>query len=46
MKRDILNLLNKKVSFPIKNKINEKTVQYYYGDTRNVIENYVDFLNS
>ncbi len=46
MKKDILNLINKKVLFPLENKINQKTVQYYYGNTKNVSQNYVNFLNS
>ena len=46
MKKDILNLINKKVSFPIENKINQKTLQYYYGNTKDVPHNYVNFLNS
>ena len=46
MKKDILNLTNKRVSFPLNDKKNEKTTQYYYGKSKNVKENYVDFLNS
>ena len=46
MKKDILNLFNKKVVFPLKSKINEKTITYYYGNSKNINEKYVNFLNS
>ena len=46
MKKDILNLVNKRVLFPLNVKKNEKTTQYYYGKPKNVVKNYVNFLNS
>ena len=46
MKKDILNLMNKRVLFPLKNKNNEKTVKYYFGKSKNITENYINFLNS
>ena len=46
MKKDILNLVSKRVLFPLNVKKNEKTTQYYYGKPKNVVKNYVNFLNS
>ena len=46
MKKDILNLINKKVTFPLKNKTYEKTISYYYGSSKNINEKYANFLNS
>ncbi len=46
MKKDILNLINKKVVFPLKRKIYNKTIKYYYGNSNRVIQKYVNFLNS
>ena len=46
MKDKILKLLNKKEVFPIKNKNHKKTIEYYYGDTRKVVQKYVNFLNN
>lgn len=45
MKKDILFLINKKFSFPLKNKKYQKTIQYYYGNTKKIKENYTNFLN-
>ena len=46
IKKDIFNLINKKVSFPLKNKNHENTIEYYYGNSKNIIQNYENFLNS
>ena len=46
MKKKILNLIDKKFMFPLKNTNNTKTIEYYYGSSKNVIKNYVTFLNS
>ena len=46
MKKNILNLINKKFMFPIKNAKNQKTIYYYYGSSKNVVKIYVNFLNS
>ena len=45
MKKDILILINKKFSFPIKNKKYQKTIQYYYGNSKKIKENCINFLN-
>ena len=45
MKRDILNLINKKVCFPLNNKRYDKTIKYYYGNSKNVIQKNANFLN-
>ena len=45
MKKDILTLINKKFTFPIRNKKYQKTIQYYYGKSKRIKENYVNFLN-
>lgn len=46
IKENILNLIDRKVSFPLKNKDHENTIKYYYGDSKNIIKNYENFLNS
>ena len=46
MKSKILSLFNKQVSFPIINKKNQKTINYYFGSFKNIKENYIKFLNS
>jgi len=45
MKKTILNLLSKKVFFPINNKKHNKTIQYYLGDSKNINQKYLNFLN-
>jgi len=46
MKKSILSLVNKKVSFPLNNKKHQKTIEYYLGNTKNTTEKYLNFLNS
>lgn len=46
MKKNILNLVNKKVSFPLKNKKHQKTIEYYLGNSKNITKKYLNFLNS
>ena len=46
MKKDILNLVNKKVVFPLKKVKYKKTIKYYYGSSESVIQKYVNFLNN
>ena len=46
MKKKILNLINKKVIFPINNKKHQKTIQYYLGNPRNITKRYIKFLNN
>ena len=46
MKKSILKLLNKKVSFPLNKKSHNKTIKYYYGNSKNVVQKYANFLNS
>jgi len=46
MKKDILSLVNKRFLFPLKNSKNQKTIYDYYGSSKNIIKNYVNFLNS
>lgn len=49
MENKILNLLNKKISFPITDRYNQKTIEYYFGNfkTINIIKkNCIRFLNS
>ena len=46
MKKDILNLVNKKVVFPLKRLEYKKTIKYYYGDSKSVVQKYVNFLNN
>jgi hypothetical protein len=45
MKKYILTLINKKVTFPLSNIINNNTLKYYFGDLKNTHERYVNFLN-
>lgn len=45
MKKSILNLMNKKVSFPLNNKKHQKTIQYYLGNSKNTKQKYINFLN-
>lgn len=44
MKKDILDLINKRVVFPIINKKNKKTAEYYFGSSKNIVSKYVNFL--
>ncbi len=46
MKKKILNLLHKKVVFPLKNVQHKKTIDYYLGNTKNSTQKYLNFLNS
>jgi len=46
MKKSILELLHKKVSFPLNNKCHNKTIKYYYGNSKNVVQKYSNFLNN
>ena len=46
MKKSILNLVNKKVSFPLNNKKHQKTIQYYLGNSKNTKQKHINFLNS
>ena len=46
MKKNILNLIDKKFMFPLKNTKNQKTIYSYYGSSKNIIKNYEIFLNS
>lgn len=46
MKIDILNLINKKFLFPLKNTRYTKTIDYYYGSSKKIKENYINFINS
>ena len=46
MKNQILKLVDKRVVFPLNNAKHEKTISYYLGDTKNITEKYVSFLNS
>lgn len=46
MRKKILNLINKRVIFPLSNRNYNKTIQYYLGDPKNIIERYVKFLNN
>ena len=45
MKKSILNLVNKTVSFPLNNKKHQKTIQYYLGNFKNITQKYMNFLN-
>ena len=45
MKRTILNLLSKKVFFPLNSKKHSKTIRYYLGDSNNITKKYLNFLN-
>ena len=46
MKKNILNLINKKFMFPLKDSKNQKTINSYYGSSKNIIKNYENFLNN
>ena len=46
IKNDILSLINKKVLFPLKNTKHQKTISYYYGNSKNIVKNYENFLNN
>ena len=46
MKKDILNLVNKKVKFPLKKVEYDRTIKYYLGNSEKVIQSYVNFLNN
>ena len=46
MKKDILRLVGKKVLFPLENKKNKATAQYFLGNFKNGLEKYVSFLNN
>ena len=46
MKKSILDLLNKKVSFPLNNQKHQKTIKYYLGSSKNITQKYINFLNS
>ena len=46
MKKNILNLIDKKFMFPLKNTKNQKTIYSYYGSSTNIIKNYEKFLNN
>mgnify|MGYP001286077417 CR=1 FL=1 len=46
LKKKILNLVNKRVVFPLNSKKYNKTIQYYLGDPKNIIERYIKFLNN
>ena len=45
IKKDILNLVNKKVFFPLSNKKYNRTIKYYYGNGKDVVKKYANFLN-
>jgi hypothetical protein len=46
MKKNILKLINKKVSFPLNNHKHQKTIQYYLGNSKNITKRYINFLNN
>lgn len=46
MKKSILNLVNKKASFPLNIKKHRKTIQYYLGNSENITQKYINFLNN
>ena len=46
MKKNILNLLNTKVSFPLDNSKHQKTIKYYLGNTKDTTKKYLKFLNN
>jgi len=46
MKKRILGLVEKKVSFPLNNDKHQKTIRYYLGNSNNTTEKYLNFLNS
>ena len=47
MKKRILDIINKKVFFPLDNKKHTKTIERYFGDTnsKNINKNYLNLLN-
>jgi Glycosyltransferase family 28 C-terminal domain. len=45
MKKKILSLIDKKFMFPLKNTKNLKTINKYYGNSKNIIKKYENFLN-
>lgn len=45
MKKDILNLVNKNVFFPLFNEKYNRTIKYYFGNGKNIIQKYANFLN-
>ena len=44
MKKKILGLINKKTMFPLKDTKNQKTINKYYGSSKNIIKKYESFL--
>ncbi len=46
MKSKIINLINKKISFPTENKNHQNTIKYYFGSSKNIYKDYLNFLNS
>lgn len=46
LKKSILKLVNKKVSFPLNNKKHQKTIEYYLGNRKNIVKKYLNFLNN
>ena len=46
MKKRILSLINKEVSFPLNSNKYKKTIQYYLGKTKNTEKKYLNFLNN
>ncbi len=45
MKKKILSLIDKKFMFPLKGTKNLKTINQYYGNSKNIIKKYENFLN-
>lgn len=46
MKKKILGLINKKTMFPLKDTKNQKTINKYYGSSKNIIKKYESFLTN
>ena len=46
LKKSILKLINKKVNFPLNTQKHYKTINYYLGNSKNITEKYISFLNS
>ena len=46
MKKRILNLVNKKVLFPLNNYKHQETIKYYLGNYKNTEKKYLNFLNT
>tara|TARA_B100000900_G_scaffold111309_1_gene93018 strand:- start:10086 stop:11324 length:1239 start_codon:yes stop_codon:yes gene_type:complete len=46
MKKKILNLIDKKFMFPLKYTQNQKTINKYYGNSKNIFKKYENFLNN